>query len=135
MYGKDFVLRSPLEQVRCWNCTDGSTGSFAVGETITVVCIYDAHSTTILCKEADGRPLTNKDGTPQRTEGYRFIVPNAMLNSAIDADVPLTTPDLIGDIIAYEEGTASPEQEQALFETLRESGLGYKLQGHYGRSM
>lgn len=45
--------------------------------------------------------------------------------------------DLSGDsfenIIAYEEGRMSPEQEIKFMQHLYDTGLGYNLQGHYGR--
>lgn len=139
-YGQSFVLRRPLTDVECWNSSRDSTSSFAVGETITLCRVYDATHTTVVCAEKDGRPLTNKDGTPDLytvgtqqypRHGYRFIVPNQILGEAIGIEMPATTPDLVGDLIAYETGEATPEQEAALFETLRETGIGKKLQGHY----
>lgn len=135
MYGQTFTLKIPLPAVECWNRSDGSTGSFQAGETVLVLGPYDTTRTTIRCAEEDGRPLVRRDGAADPHPGYRFIVPNALLGRAIDADVPEQTEDLIGALIAYEEGEATPAQEQALLESLRESGLGAKLQGRYGRCL
>jgi hypothetical protein len=135
-YGKSYVLIQPIEKAECWNCTDDSYGSFAVGETLHVLHVYDAFHTTCRCAEEDGRPLFNKDGTKnEKQEGYRFIVNNEVLGRAIGVEMPKQTADLVGDIIAYESGDMSAEQEGEFLDGLRESGLGQKLQGHYGRRM
>ena len=39
----------------------------------------------------------------------------------------------LDDMMAWEEGTLSEEDTQALFERLVKSGLIYQLQGMYGR--
>lgn len=135
MYNQDYVLKAPLTNVECWNFSDGSVGNFQAGETIRVQRVYDSTHTTILCAEKGGRPVTKPDGTMKVSLGYRFIVPNTMLAQAIDADVPLETDDLVGDIIAYETGTADKQTTDRLFTTLRKTGIGSKLQGHYGRRM
>ena len=134
MYNADHVLKTPLLNVECWNCTNGSTASFNRGETIRALHVYDKYNTVIECKEPEGRPLTDKDGTPGNgTLGYRFIVPNLALAFAIDAHVSLESEDLVGDIIAYESGElASPKR---LFKKLKESGIGNKLQGYYSSRM
>jgi hypothetical protein len=135
MYNQDHVLIAPLVNVECWNCTDGSSGDFQPGETIHVLHAYDSTHTTIKCSEKDGHPLTHPSGKPSQSKGWRFIVPNTMLARAIQADVPLETPDLIGDLIAYENGEADEETTERLFDTLRETGIGSKLQGHYSSRM
>lgn len=135
MYDQDHVLIAPLTNVECWNCTDGSSGDFQAGETIRVLHVHDKTHTTIQCKEKDGHPLNNPDGTPSERKGWRFIVPNTMLARAIQAEVPLETVDLIGDLIAYETGEADEETTERLFNTLRETGIGSKLQGHYSSRM
>lgn len=143
MYGQEFVLKAPLIDVECWNFSDGKTGRFDAGETIRVLSVYDSTHTTISATNEPGRgigrtgerPVWNRDGTPYKSPGYRFIVPNALLATAIDADVPATTPDLIGDLIAYESGEATDDQEDRLFRTLRETGIGKHLQGHYSSRM
>lgn len=41
--------------------------------------------------------------------------------------------DLSGQIIAYEQGDLEDEEVYELFQNLIDSGLAWKLQGHYGR--
>lgn len=42
--------------------------------------------------------------------------------------------DNIDKIIAYETGELSDEESIELFQNLVDSGLAWKLQGHYGRT-
>jgi hypothetical protein len=42
--------------------------------------------------------------------------------------------DLLNDIMDYEGGTQSEEDTVAMFQSLVDSGLVWKLQGHYGRT-
>ncbi len=56
---------------------------------------------------------------------------NCLLNSDSTKDTrPL---DLTSFIIAYEEGELNEEEEVDLFQRLVNTGLAWKLQGHYGR--
>lgn len=148
VYGQTFTLLEPLERVECWNFSSEVIGNFAAGETITVLHGYDSTQTTIQCAEKDGRPVFNPDGTPLMSKhkfleggepaqqvGYRFIVNNEALGKAIGVDMPKKTPDLVGDLMAYEDGTATPKQTKRLFRQLRKSGIGSKLQGHYSSRM
>lgn len=41
--------------------------------------------------------------------------------------------DMVDKIMAYEEGEMSGEDMIAFFQELIESGMAWKLQGHYGR--
>lgn len=40
----------------------------------------------------------------------------------------------LGTIIAYENGALNEDETVALFQSLIDSGLAWKLQGHYGRT-
>lgn len=43
-------------------------------------------------------------------------------------------PDQVDQIIAYEQGDLNQEQMIELFQSLINTGLAFKLQGHYGRT-
>jgi hypothetical protein len=40
---------------------------------------------------------------------------------------------LTTEIIAYEEGEMTPEEEAVFFQKLIDTGMAWTLQGHYGR--
>lgn len=43
--------------------------------------------------------------------------------------------DLVGSIMAHEDGTLDEKGTRRLFRHLQRTGLGNKLQGHYGRTI
>lgn len=134
-YGQKFTLLKTLERVESWNSSSGSWANLNKGETITVERVYDSTSTTIECQQEDGLPLTAVDGTPDTNRGYRFIVNNVLLGEAIGVKMPAKTEDFIGDLIAYETGTADVKTTKRLFKKIKKTGLDKQLQGHYGRQL
>jgi hypothetical protein len=133
-YGQIFNLQSPLEQVESWNHTDGSLTTIPAGEAVRVLHVYDSSSTTIQsCREEGLEVRCPADG--KSSIGYRFIVNNVALSKAIGVQLPVRTRDLVGEIIAYENGQAAAPQTRRLFRTLRRTGLGKGLQGHYSSRM
>ena len=42
--------------------------------------------------------------------------------------------DIVGMIMDYESGDMNEEQELAFFQLLVDSGMAWRLQGHYGRT-
>lgn len=119
IYDKTYTLKSPLHHLKCWNFTDGSTASFRIGDKIKVECVNDATTTVISCISSGGRKTSNG------SQGYRFIVNNLALAKAIGVDIPERTEDIVGDIIALENGTASPETAKRILS----SPLGKTLYG------
>jgi hypothetical protein len=43
-------------------------------------------------------------------------------------------PNLVGKIMTYEQGDMSQEESLQFFQELIDTGLAFKLQGHYGRT-
>lgn len=43
------------------------------------------------------------------------------------------TPEIINNIIQYENGNLSEEEEVKFFQELINTGMAWELQGHYGR--
>ena len=134
IYHQEFVLLQDLKDLECWNYTRGETATFQAGETIEVCNPNDATHTTILCSQEDGRPVSNRDGTPADKNGYRFIVQNDVLSEAIGIPIG-TTYDFVGEILAYENGELDKKRTKKLFAYLKKTGIGGKLQGHYSSRM
>jgi len=137
-YKQTLPLLHPLPKSQCWNSTNGSTADLPAGLLITVEGGYDAWNTTILASTCGSSaypadPRIHIGGLPltDGTLGYRFIIPNQTLGEALGVSMPKKTGDIIGDIIAYESGEASPSQTRRLFRSLKKTGIGKKLQGHY----
>lgn len=138
-YGQTFPLLSDLTNVECWNFTDNSRYTLPKGTMLKVEHVNDATHTT--CMVIVPKPPLREDGcqpadvSPIAHNAWRFIVENQALAAAIGVPMPKKTADLVGDIIAYESGTASPKRTKKLFSTLRKTGIGRKLQGHYSSRM
>lgn len=157
-YGKCVALKTDLLKVQCWNCTDGSTGDIPAGTEVEICHAHDATNTTICVKTGSslvcvdafyqptppacamksglmGLPLNkHPDGRPPAQEhGFRFIVPNTMLREA-GVDVPVTTRDIVGEIIAFESGEMNEDQARSLLTALKEDGTLPHLQGSYQRA-
>jgi len=136
-YGQTFKLNQPILSVECWNFTRGELFDLPVGTSISLECVNDAKHTTVCVRDSNGRanglPLMFKNGTTQT--GYRFIVENQCLGRAIGLEMPKRTMDLVGDLIRYEEGKSNEKQTKRLFNTLRKTGIGNRLQGHYSSRM
>ncbi len=144
-YNKVFTLLQPLEHVECWNYYCAAWATIPAGELIEVCHENDATHTTISVKPGhanEGIPVFMPDSAPMMLRdgsgpsmGYRFIVDNQVLGEAIGVTMPKRTADLVGQIINYESGDASPVETERLFKTLRRTGIGRKLQGHYSSRM
>lgn len=149
-YGEQFMLLLELKDVECWNYGD-CKATLPIGTVVKLDSVNDATHTTIsLPQHKNGIPITFKDGRPYSGvshkhprdpgnytggNGYRFIVENKALGAAIGVLMPRTTPDIVGDIMAYESGQADEKQTKRLFKTLQRTGIGHKLQGHYSSRM
>ncbi len=135
-YGKTFLLLSPLVDVECWNLTSGEKFTLQAETLIRLEHVNDYTHTTIQLMNGNnqtvGTLLQTKDGV---REGYRFIVENQALSKAIGIPMPKKTPSLVSDIMAYENGTADEKTTKRLFKTLKKTGIGSKLQGHYSSRM
>jgi hypothetical protein len=136
-YRETFKLKRKLESVECWNFSGDDRYDIPKGRMVrldnsgsateTVVTVLDRNGNSV------GIPCLRTGGAWQ--QGYRFIVDNQVLGKAIGIKMPKTTPDLVGDIIAYETGEATPKQAAKLMRDLKKSGIGKRLQGHYSSKM
>lgn len=122
-YGQTFALKSPLANVECWNRNDHERFTLPAGTLLKLEHANDAKHTTC---------MASREMFPGC---YRWIVGNVELEAAIGIEIPHVTGDLIGELIAYESGEATPKQTRQLFTTLRKTGIGSKLQGHYSSRM
>lgn len=128
-YGKTFVLKTELTGIECWNRTDGERFTLPAGTLLKLEHVNDATHTTCMAQTEGGESREMFPGC------YRWIVENQALGVAIGVRMPKRTGDLVGDIMAYESGEATPKQEKRLFSTLHRTGIGRRLQGHYSSRM
>jgi hypothetical protein len=150
VYGQVVVIASALPDVECWNFNCDDRFTLPAGTRIRVEHVNDAKYTTVTVVdeqgEAPGIELTytpryfahiesTHDRAPVKQLGYRFIVENRALAVATGLPIPVKTRDLVGEIVAYETGAASPRQTKRLFGHLRRTGIGSRLQGHYSSRM
>lgn len=131
-YGLKFKLTEPLRDVECWNFITDSTFTLPAGSTIELCSVSDSKHTTVRLLdetgECNGVELTYMSrGQLVKQRGYRFIINNKVLGEAMSMTFPETTEDIVGDIIAYENGEATPEQEAKLLA----NPICRHLQGHY----
>jgi hypothetical protein len=149
-YGQTFALKTALENVKCWNFTTDQTFTVPAGLLVRLENVDDATHTTVCVVDSEGKApgieltyipryfahiASTHELQPITALGYRFIVENQALGSAIGIPMPKKTADLVGDIIAYESGMADEKQTKRLFKTLKTTGIGSKLQGHYSSRM
>lgn len=145
-----FKLKHDLTEVECWNFTSGDKFTLPAGTLVRLENVNDSTSITVCVVDekgnAPGIELTyvptyhahiksTHDRTPVVQRGYRFICENQKLSAAIGIPLPEKQYDLVGEIMAYESGQASPTRTKKLFSTLRKTGIGKKLQGHYSSRM
>lgn len=126
---KRVKLVQPLTDVECWNSTKGATATLPAGTEIEIQGPGGNKSTTIQAgwSENDGGiPLS--DGTV----GYRFIVPNDQLAAAIGREVEDQF-DVVGQLMAFDEGELDREETIALFQHLVTSGIIKSIEGRYAR--
>jgi hypothetical protein len=135
-----FKLNKDVNGVECWNLSkrDG-VFNLPAGQLVRLDNVNDKTSITVCCVDETGKSVGITLGgfwaNGHAKRGYRFIIPNGVLSEAIGIPLPKSQRDLVGEIIAYESGKASPKQADALFTTLRKTGLGRQLQGHYSSRM
>jgi hypothetical protein len=149
-YGKTFQLKAALVDVECWNFSTPQRFTVPAGLLVRLDTIADTTHTTVCvvdeAGEASGIELgyvptfhhhipSTHDRTQRTAIGYRFIVENQILGEAIGIEMPKTTSDLVGDLIAYETGTTDDKTTKRLFKTLKKTGIGSRLQGHYSSRM
>ena len=132
---KTVILKEDANNVECWNFADSSTHTLPKGTRLLVEHVSETDSTVcMLVDETGNHPgimLRRGDGGEQR--GYRFVLKNVELNRLADAGLPPTAFDVVGAIMAYEQGDLDDKATLALFRHLKADGLIDKLQGHYGR--
>lgn len=135
-YGKTVTLKDSATGVECWNFIDRSEHTLPAGTMLKLEHVHEKDSTVcMLVDEAGTHPgimLTRNDGVEQR--GYRFILKNEQLNSLADAGLPKKTYDIVGSMMAYEDGKLNKRETIRLFKHLKKGNLIDSLQGSYGRA-
>lgn len=137
-YNEYYKLNKALEGMECWNSSVGSKADIPEGNWVFPEYASASNSIVVRCAStgyrdphADKLPVGGikcNDGIC----GYRFIVPSKVLAEAIGENIPENW-DAVGDIMRYESGDMSEEEEEEFGEKLIETGLIYGLQGSYGR--
>lgn len=89
------------------------------GTLLKIEHVSDATHTTCMVQNPDspGKSLELYSGA------YRWIVSNADLERATGVPFAQRTADFVGDLIAYETGSASPRQEKRFLRSVRKSGM------------
>lgn len=135
-YGKTVVLKDDAAGVECWNFTDNSRHRLPKGTRLLLEHVHDeTHTTCMLVDEEGNHPgiLLFKENGMDMQRGYRFILPNEQLNRLADAGLPAKAFDVVGAIMAYEQGGLDEAATLDLFRRLKEDGTLFSLQGHYQR--
>lgn len=122
-YGQTFKLLLDIHDVECWNKTGKERFTLPAGLLLKLEHGYNETSTTCMAQDP-GRAGEAFEVYPG---AYRWIIENQKLGAAIGVKMPKKTADLVGDIIAYENGQATKAQVKRLFK----SPVCRHLQGHY----
>ena len=120
-YSKTLPLNQELSGVECWNLTGGERFTLPAGTLIRIEHAYDSTNATCMAVNAAGEAVA------LFPNAYRWIIPNAELSRVTGAKLPKRSRDIVGEILAYESGQATPKQAARLLR----SPVCRKLQGHY----
>jgi hypothetical protein len=140
-YGETVEITNKIP-AECWNFTDGAIWEIPQNTKVKISNIHDAFHTSVMLERCTTTkvdtaytlaPYLENEINGKVQRGYKFIINNKVLNenSTLVTKIPEVTDDIIGDLIAYETNTATKKQAKKLFSTLKKTGLGKKLQGHY----
>jgi hypothetical protein len=127
-YGETVITQAELADVECWNLSD-KRFDIPAGTRLRVE--YVGGPSITVCAMVDMRDIPTPH--PKNRLAYRFCVDNLQLGRALGKEFPATTPDLVGDLIAYESGEMDEARSNEFLKELKEAGLAGRLRGHYGR--